>query len=83
MAEQDYPFVANELVKVDRAISGFGLEVGSSASQAESVGMLGRRCKKAACRRSVGAWWGRLGLRCGTILGLRTHLVKRVGFACY
>lgn len=35
VGEQDNPLVANELVEVDWALGGFGLEVGCKGSQAE------------------------------------------------
>ena len=38
MAEKYYPIVANELVEFDWAIGSFRLEIGSSTSEAESVG---------------------------------------------
>jgi len=36
VGEEDNPFVADELVKVDRTLSGLGVKVGSSATQTES-----------------------------------------------
>ena len=38
MGEEDDPFVADELVEVDGAGGGFGLEVGGNGSQAEAAG---------------------------------------------
>jgi len=55
MAEEHYPFIANELVEVNWTIGGFGLEVGSSASQAESMVTL----DNAVRRRRAG--WKRVG----------------------
>lgn len=46
MAEQHYPFVANELVEVDRTIGRFGLKIGSSASEAESVETLANAARR-------------------------------------
>lgn len=43
--EQDDPVVADELVEVDGAVGGLGIEVGGDAAQAERLGALfGRHC---------------------------------------
>lgn len=36
VGEEDDPVVTDELVEVDRTLSGFGVEVGSNAAQAQS-----------------------------------------------
>jgi hypothetical protein len=36
VGEEDYPFVANKLVEIDRASGGLGLEVGGNAAEAET-----------------------------------------------
>lgn len=37
VGEEDHPVVANELVEVNGAIGGFGLEVGGDGAQAKTV----------------------------------------------
>ena len=37
MGEEDAPTITNELVKVDRALGGFGLEVGGNGAETETV----------------------------------------------
>ena len=36
VGEEDHPFIANELVEVDGALGGLGLEVGGNGTQAET-----------------------------------------------
>lgn len=47
--EENGPLVANELMEVDRALSGFGVEVWSSVAKAERLDAL-LRCHFACCR---------------------------------
>lgn len=45
MREQDDPVVADELVKVNGAVGGLGIEVRGNAAQTERLGALfGRHC---------------------------------------
>lgn len=51
MGEQNNPFVADELVEVDRAVGCLGLEVRGDGAQAETVGRVSTLCPQVSSRK--------------------------------
>lgn len=56
--EEDDPVVADELVEVDGAVGGFGVEVGGDGAEAETAA---RHCQYAGHARSLSSWGSSLG----------------------